>query len=81
MIARARALVAHGRGKRDAATRAELERLIKDGERFGYRASLPMMQLALADVTAAMDREPSGDVLAWGSPWLLDHPGRTKPGA
>ena len=79
MIARARALVAHGRGKRDAATRAEFERLIKDGERYGYRASLPMMQLALADVAAAMDREPSGDVLAWGSPWLLDHPGRTKP--
>jgi len=79
MIARARALVAHGRGKRDAATRAEFERLIKDGERYGYRASLPMMQLALADVAAAMDNEPSGDVLAWGSPWLLDHPGRTKP--
>ncbi|MBV9220756.1 MAG: AAA family ATPase [Methylobacteriaceae bacterium] len=51
-VARGRALAGHGRGRRDAALNAQLEGLIADGERFGYRMALPAMQKALDGVPA-----------------------------
>jgi hypothetical protein len=47
-IARGRALAACGRGRRDAALRAEIQRLRSEGERLGLRIALPELEVALA---------------------------------
>ena len=47
-IARGRALAACGRGRRDAALRAEIQRLRSEGERQGLRIALPELEVALA---------------------------------
>jgi class 3 adenylate cyclase/tetratricopeptide (TPR) repeat protein len=46
--ARGRALAAHGRGRRDAALRSEMERLSKEAEGCGFRAALPALKACLA---------------------------------
>jgi class 3 adenylate cyclase/tetratricopeptide (TPR) repeat protein len=47
-IARSRALAAFGRGRRDAALRAEIQRLRDEGRRLGLRIALPAIGTALA---------------------------------
>jgi tetratricopeptide (TPR) repeat protein len=47
-VARGRALVAYGRGRRDAALMAELARLREEGARLDFKLSLPAMEAALA---------------------------------
>ena len=47
-IAHGRALAAFGRGRRDAALRAEIQRLRSEGERQGLRIALPELEVALA---------------------------------
>ena len=51
-IARGRALAAFGRGRRDAALAAELERLRHDADRVGLRIALPALETALTDAAA-----------------------------
>ncbi len=52
-IARGRALAAFGRGRRDAALMAELERLRSEADRVGLRIALPALEAALASATLA----------------------------
>ena len=47
-IARARVLVAYGRGKRDDATMAEITRLRDEAKRVGFRLALPALDEALS---------------------------------
>ena len=47
-IARGRALAAHGRGKRDQASMAELQRLHDEAETIGLKFVLPALEAALA---------------------------------
>jgi hypothetical protein len=47
-VARGRALAAHGRGRRDDVTLAELRRLRDEAERVGLRVALPALDQALA---------------------------------
>ncbi len=47
-IARGRALVAFGRGKRDGETVNELKRLRDEADRVGLRSALPALEEALA---------------------------------
>lgn len=49
IIARGRALAAHGRGDRDEATVLDLQRLRDQAERAGLKASLPAIKKALND--------------------------------
>jgi class 3 adenylate cyclase/tetratricopeptide (TPR) repeat protein len=66
-IARGRALAAFGRGRRDAALSAELERLRSDADRVGLRIALPALQAALASAALGGSRDGAG-LLAWPAP-------------
>jgi len=59
-IARGRALAAFGRGRRDAALAAELERLRSDADRVGLRIALPALEAALASATLGGSRNGAG---------------------
>jgi tetratricopeptide (TPR) repeat protein len=50
-IARARALAAVGRGRSDAATRRDLERVRDEARRLDYRTALPAIEQALAELS------------------------------
>ena len=49
VVARGRALATHGRGKRDAATLAEIAELRGEAMRVGLRIALPALEAALAE--------------------------------
>jgi tetratricopeptide (TPR) repeat protein len=49
-VARGRALAAHGQGRRDTALAVELERLRKEGERFGFCIALPPIEAAIGTI-------------------------------
>src|SRR5262249_39063774 len=55
-VARGRALVAAGRGRRDPATLDMLHRLRQEGVRLGYKLALPAIETALATIAAPAQR-------------------------